>query len=107
MISGDLILPNTHKKYPSSIYYSLICKKRYKAIFNLDTSKKVYGSFMTYEEAFDFVKKQSSINGYNKVKNIITKIDDHYECELTKGQKMKFDFQDINFVQNFTWRCGS
>ena len=114
MRSGDLILPNNHKKYPASISYSEIvrCKKRYRAAYNLSepdpTSKKlkIHGSFMTYNDAFDFVKEQSAIDCYNRVKNVITKVDDYYECELTQGQMMKFDFQDIDIVQNFTWRCG-
>jgi hypothetical protein len=110
----DLILPNTHKKYPACISYSekVQCKKRYRAIFNLyepdpiSKKQKVHGSFMTYEDAFGFVKEQSAIDCYNKVKNIIIKKDDYYECELTNRQVMLFDFQDIDLVQNYTWRSG-
>ena len=115
MRSGDLILPNNYKKYPASISYSetVRCKKRYRAIFNLSEpdpiSKKlkVHGSFMTYEDSFNFIREQSSIDSHNRVKNIITKVDDYYKCELTQKQQMFFNFQDIDFVQNFTWSCGA
>ena len=115
MRSGDLILPNNHKKYPASISYSenVRCKKKYRAFFNLyepdpiSKKLKVHGTFMTYEDAFDFVKEQSTIDCNNRVKNVITKVDDYYECELTQGQAMLFDFLDIDLVQNFTWRSGA
>ena len=67
---------------------------------------KIHGTFNTYEDAFDFIKEQSSIDCHNRVKNIITKVNDYYECELTQNQIMKFDFQDIDLVQNFTWRSA-
>ena len=73
MGSGDLILPNNRKKYPASISYSekTRCKKRYRAVFNLSEpdpiSKKlkVHGSFMTYEDSFNFIKEQSTIDCNN------------------------------------------
>jgi hypothetical protein len=52
----------------------------------------------TEEEAFDLLKEKNIEFG-SPIRNIIHKVDGHFEVELTQDKRMKFDEQDLEVIQ--------
>ena len=114
----DLILPETHEKFPGAVWYDKknSVKKRFRAMYPLicedpvTKKRRLTGQFETIEEAFGFIKDCSEEENHSRVKNVIYPKYDHkgnilhYECELTNGTRFLFDEQDLSLVQDYTWR---
>lgn len=56
----------------------------------------------TREEALELLKAKN-IEFELPIKNLIHRVDDHYEVELTQGKRAKFDEEDLELIQNYTW----
>ena len=108
----DIILPTKLFKYPGCVWQESIVrtKKRFRAAYPLavedpvSKNRKVYDQFDTEKEAIAFIVAQSELDGHNRVKNVIHKVDNHYECELSGGKRLLFDKEDMTLVQSYTWR---
>lgn len=81
MNTDTVIMPTSIQHYKGSIKYRDHTGK-YTAYF-----KRLYRFFYTYEEAFDWIKKQNHLEGNRHVRNIIYYDASHnyYSCNLSYG----------------------
>lgn len=113
MNDGDdvvqVIMPSSITKYQGCVYRRTDTKTmRYKAAFTSENTKKRKSvMFDTFDAGFSWVKEQNQLENNNRVKNIIYKTGNEYECELTNGIRMLFDGEDIGLVQSHTWFATS
>ena len=104
----EVIMPTNIKKYAGHIVKQ---DHRFIAYFGPPATRKTQNqetkSFYTYKEAVHHIKKQNMKEGNKRVKNIIYKKGNKYECLLTRGKRMIFDERDIHLVQKYFWHTTS
>ncbi len=109
----DIILPSKLFKYPGCVWQESVkrTKKNYRAMYPLavedpvSKKRRIYDQFETEKEAIAFLMTQSEADNHDRVKNVIHRVDKHYECELSNGSRLIFDEEDFQLVESYTWRA--
>lgn len=102
----EVIMPLTINKYHGSVFLRTDSKSvKYRGIFESNSTKKLRGTFDSFEKGFEWIKVQNELEGNEKVKNIICKRGNEYQCLLTDDVVMRFDADDIGLVHAHIWHA--
>lgn len=100
----EIIMPLTINKYHGCIYLRKDQNSvKYTGEFRNKSNKRLNERFDSFDEGFDWIKLQNELEGNEKVKNIIYKRGEEYQCTLTQDVIMLFDEEDIRLVQSHIW----
>ena len=106
----EVIMPSSISKYCGGIHKRNESKNtKYKAVFCKigENQKRFSVTFNNYGDALQWIKTQNELENNIRVRNIIYKHGDRYECSLPCGKRMLFDGDDIRLVQSHLWYCNS